>query len=334
MTASAPLEHLQGRDAKLAQFGWTPRQAEWIALVCLHSGCFIRSQMCAYLNIDRSNVGRFIHSLIHDRLAVEATPQQPAIPRLCRLTHRRLYRALGAENIRYRRAISPRVAFARVLALDYILEHATEYWLPTEYDKLRFFHDTLKIPKRRLPSRVYQGHSGGLRRYFVDKFPIAGSSDTVTILYIDPGYMNDRPLRRWAAEHRDFFASIHEAGRQLRLVFVSADASSVALARHALEAWTQSSPGPSDAGIPLLEEIEAIKTAVCNADGDRLEAWGGLHKAMARQAELKDDYAAIDEHAKSPLIDGYSLWHSTRLAAIDFQLLDQGEFTLAKPSDA
>ena len=55
---------------------------------------------------------------------------------------------------------------------------------------------------------------------------------------------------------------------------------------------------------------------------------------MARQAELKRDYAAIEEQAKSSLIDAYSLWHSTRLAAIDFQLLDQGEFTLAKPLDA
>ena len=40
----ATVPTLQDRAARLAPFGWTDREAEWIALVALHSGAFTRSQ--------------------------------------------------------------------------------------------------------------------------------------------------------------------------------------------------------------------------------------------------------------------------------------------------
>ena len=42
------IEHLRGRDRKLEPLGWTGQDAEWIALVCLHSGIFTRGQFCDY----------------------------------------------------------------------------------------------------------------------------------------------------------------------------------------------------------------------------------------------------------------------------------------------
>ena len=36
------IEHLRGRERKLEPLGWTGPDAEWIALVCLHSGVFTR----------------------------------------------------------------------------------------------------------------------------------------------------------------------------------------------------------------------------------------------------------------------------------------------------
>ena len=42
------IEHLRGRDRKLEPLGWTGPDAEWIALVCLHSGVFTRAQFCDY----------------------------------------------------------------------------------------------------------------------------------------------------------------------------------------------------------------------------------------------------------------------------------------------
>ena len=52
------IEHLRGRERKLEPLGWTGPDAEWIALVCLHSGVFTRAQFCHYFDSHRS--GRFV----------------------------------------------------------------------------------------------------------------------------------------------------------------------------------------------------------------------------------------------------------------------------------
>ena len=46
------IEHLRGRERELEALGWTGRDAEWIALVCLHSGVFTRAQFCQYFDAD------------------------------------------------------------------------------------------------------------------------------------------------------------------------------------------------------------------------------------------------------------------------------------------
>ena len=45
---------------------------------------------------------------------------------------RRIYRALGVEHIRHRRAAAPEVVLRRLLSLDYLLERPRTSWLPTE----------------------------------------------------------------------------------------------------------------------------------------------------------------------------------------------------------
>ena len=44
------IEHLREREKALEPLGWTGREAEWIALVCLHSGVFTRAQFCFYFD--------------------------------------------------------------------------------------------------------------------------------------------------------------------------------------------------------------------------------------------------------------------------------------------
>ena len=51
------IEHLKGREDALAALGWTGREAEWIALVCLHSGVFIRAQFCRYFDAAQEHGG-------------------------------------------------------------------------------------------------------------------------------------------------------------------------------------------------------------------------------------------------------------------------------------
>ena len=58
------IEHLKGRERALASLGWTGREAEWIALVCLHSGVFTRPQFCRYFDAARKRAHRFVKALI------------------------------------------------------------------------------------------------------------------------------------------------------------------------------------------------------------------------------------------------------------------------------
>ena len=130
------IAHLAGRERALEPFGWTGRQAEWIALVCLHSGVFTRAQLSAYLRIDRWQALRFVRAMSERRLAADETLEGRKV---CRICGRGIYRALGAEDLRHRRTASDEVLLRRLLSLDYVLEHTGLSWLPTEPEKVGAF---------------------------------------------------------------------------------------------------------------------------------------------------------------------------------------------------
>ena len=156
------IAHLAGRERALEPFGWTGRQAEWIALACLHSGVFTRAQLSAYLRIDRWQALRFVRAMSERRLAADETLEGRKV---CRICGRGIYRALGAEDIRHRRIASDEVLLRRLLSLDYVLEHTGLSWLPTEPEKVGAF-EALGVERRILPSRLYRGVAGNTRRYF------------------------------------------------------------------------------------------------------------------------------------------------------------------------
>ena len=160
------IAHLAGRERALEPFGWTGRQAEWIALVCLHSGVFTRDQISAYLRIDRWQALRFVRGLLERGLAAE---DRLAGRKVCRISARAVYRALGAEDIRHRRIASAEVLLRRLLSLDYVIGHTGLPWLPTEPEKVGAF-EGLGLDRRVLPVRVYRGVGGETRRYFPLKY--------------------------------------------------------------------------------------------------------------------------------------------------------------------
>ena len=67
------IAHLHDREKSLEPFGWKGREAEWMALVCLHSGVFTRAQFCYFFDAlsDRKRAFRFVRDLVDRGLAVE-----------------------------------------------------------------------------------------------------------------------------------------------------------------------------------------------------------------------------------------------------------------------
>ena len=182
------IEHLKGREQALAPLGWTGREAEWIALVCLHSGVFTRAQFCHYFGAARNTAARFVKALVTRREAVESDHVTfNGGGRTCRISSKGLYRSLGVENIRHRRKAKRSIVMRRLLSLDFVLEHPGLHWLPTEPEKVEFFKE-MGIPSRLIPRRIYYGAVGAQKRYFALKLPVAGDARTVTFAYVDPGH--------------------------------------------------------------------------------------------------------------------------------------------------
>ena len=153
------IAHLREREKNLEPFGWSREDAEWVAMVCLHSGVFTRVQYSDYFNTYPNRARRFVQGLVDLNLAVDE--EIPVIStrnrtRACRITHKGIYRELGIPNVRHRRIADPTVYIRRLLSLDYVIDHPELEWLPTEDEKV-WFCKHLGIGKDGLPKRIYTG---------------------------------------------------------------------------------------------------------------------------------------------------------------------------------
>ena len=310
------IEHLRGRDRKLEPLGWTGPDAEWIALVCLHSGVFTRGQFCDYFSTDRKQALRFIKTLVQRRAAVENKHISfSGGTRPCRISSNAIYRALGVENIRHRRRASKPVVMRRLLSLDFVLEHPAMNWLPAEPEKVEFF-EKLGLPLRLIPRRIYYGVAGNQKRYFALKLPLAVDPETITFVYIDPGHQTDRELHSWGAAHGPLWDALRKKGRQVRVIGIAVENATVDRAARVLETWAAAEPGASDEeGLTAKQEIKAIQDAMIQNNTEFFVPYGGERLAMKRAAALMRMPAAKLTEGVS--IDDYSTWRAVRFADRD-----------------
>ena len=309
------IAHLRGRERELEPLGWTGDDAEWIALVCLHSGVFTRAQFCHYFDSDRKRALRFVKALMDRRAAVEAEwPLVNGGGKTCRISSNMIYRALGVENIRHRRKASKPVVMRRLLSLDFVLEHPGMNWLPAEPEKVEFF-EKIGLPRRLIPRRIYYGVVGNQKRYFALKLPLAVDPEIVTFVYIDPGHQTDRELYSWGAAHGPLWDALRKKGRQVRVLGIAVENAILDRTRRVLERWAAADPGTSDEGLTAKQEIKAIDDAMTHSDENFLARYGGFGGAMKRSAALQSRPEA--KLTEGVLIDDFSTWRAVRFADPD-----------------
>ena len=309
------IEHLRGREKALEPFGWRGPEAEWIALVCLHSGIFTRTQFCFYFDADRKRALRFVQALMERSAAVESdTLIFTGGAKACLISGKPIYRTLGVENIRHRRKASPAVVLRRLLSLDYVLEHPGLNWLPTEPEKVEFF-EGLGLSRRLIPRRIYYGAVGAQKRYFALKLPIAGDAATVTFVYVDPGHQTDSELHSWGAAHGRLWDAVREKGRRVRVVAIAAEHETVERAERVLRAWAASVPGKPGEGLRKAAEIKAIADAIHHRDREFLSQYGGMGGAARRSVELQK--LPEFQVTEGVSIDDYSTWRAIRFAGLE-----------------
>ena len=131
------------RAARIAALGWPDREAAWIALVALHTGVFLRSQLCHFLDDSaRIIASRIVRTLIEKKQASEDNRAIfPGGARAVLLTSKTFYRVLNIPNVRHRRGkgVTDAVLMRRLLSLDYLIARPNLTWLATEDDKVQCF---------------------------------------------------------------------------------------------------------------------------------------------------------------------------------------------------
>ena len=266
---------LQDRARCLEPLGWSGREAEWIALVALHTGVFTRSQYGAYVNsgANRKPAAALVRALLDKQLAIEDERAIfPGGARAVLLTGKAPYRALGIPDVRHRRAkdATTQVLMRRLLSLDYIIERPTLAWLPTEADKVQRF-EALGIDRRTFPYRLY-GPEGRRKipRYFAFKLPIAVDERAATFVYVDAGQSTDSELRAWGVAHARLWAALRARTFAVHIVAVGTGVEAADPA------------GQTKADPDIRQEIARLEHAITAGNRELLRAAGRWEKAADR----------------------------------------------------
>ena len=296
--------HLQGREKLLEPLGFTNQEAEWITLVCLHSGLFTRDQVEVFLGTSQPTAWRFTQQLLDARLSsrpVAAAALTDGRP-ICRIFGKQIYRELGITNVRHRRDSSIEVTRRRLLSLDFVLDHPDLPWLATEQEKVACF-EQLGIDPELLPKRIYAGRANGRVRYFHIKMPVAVEQDRAVFTYIDPGMGTPTELHSWGTAHRPLWQILRESGRRVEVVAVAWEQHLLDRAERVLQSWTVRDMSGAEM------EILALRQALSQADWDTVERHGGFDAAIEKINQFEQATPASNGRG---MIDDFRLWGSSR----------------------
>ena len=296
------------RAASLEPLGWRGRNAEWVTLVCLHSGVFLRGQYLAFIGRRNPWHGNDLVRRLGKAAAEELWNGSGL--RVCRIAGRQLYGALGAEHVRHRRGAQRGVLLRRLLSLDYVLEHTSEPWLATEQEKVEALL-AAGIPEEVLPRRVYAGAGAGVVRYFVQKLPVALDGQRARFVFTQAEDSTPSAVRTWGEAHARLWAALLASGRAVEVVVVGRDPERLESAGRVLARWIEQGSTAEASG--TAAELAELQAAVSALDGEVLGRHGGLNGALERIAALEALNEAEATATPEPAISRGETWRSVRV---------------------
>jgi len=173
----------------LQSLGYTGPQASFLYLVATHSGYFTARQFLAFTGANwGSRTANFWSKIA--RLRHARTVHFPGCGVLHHVSSPQLYRQLGKESFRNRRAHEINSIKRRIAVLDFVIANQQYDYLETEAAKVSYFREKLGVDPDYLPARhLDRKTSGSTIRYFVDRFPmfLSPPSPVVTFTYVPEG---------------------------------------------------------------------------------------------------------------------------------------------------
>lgn len=212
------------RVNSVARFGFTDRQARFLATVMVHSGVFIGRQYCAFAGITHGQkVHDFVQKLLAKRFATATTFGRQQRARIFHVHHKPLYTAIGERDNRHRKPVPIARAIERLMILDGVLADPALTWLGTEREKRRYFIERLgtRLEEQEYPRLVFGTPPETTVRYFPDKLPIGVDSEgrRHVFLYL-PTSETPMDFRLFLLRHAELF---HALGRwTIRVLFPAA----------------------------------------------------------------------------------------------------------------
>ena len=307
------------RAALIAALGWPDREAEWIALVALHTGVFLRSQTAVCFGESggsgRKWTWRFTSALFEKQQASEDNRAIfPGGARAVLLTVKTFYRVLDIPNVRHRRGkgATDAVLLRRLLSLDYLIERPSLTWLATEDDKVQSF-EALGISRATLPCRHYgKPDQPQVPRYFDLKMPVAVDPPTATFVYVDAGQTSDSELRSWGQAHMPLWVALRRRTFAVHVVAVGLTADVADRAGPVLTHWTKDAAdpappapiGPTQADPEIRRELATLDPALDAASTSR-------HDPVVVEEFRPKIYGTIEDIVEENRLTAWKLYGSS-----------------------
>lgn len=197
----------------LRSLGYSRKESEFLYLVAIHSGYFTHRQFLVFSN---NRPGRasdsFLSKLLQWNHADARTFKNGG--KVYHLFSRKIYKAIGHDNLRTRRRHQLEYLKTRLVALDFVLKNPGFSYLETEADKVPFFERELHITSELMPCRIYGSRriAEPTKRYFVDRFPIfrnlPAPSPGLALTYVDFGSPSLEPFRSHLASWGPFLRAL------------------------------------------------------------------------------------------------------------------------------
>ena len=196
------------RAKAVAPFGFTPRQARFLALVMRHAGVCLLRQYATFAGIVQGQKTRaFFHKLVGHRHAISYACRHNRA-KLYHVHHFALYRAIDEPNSAYRRPIPANRVAERLMMLDGVLTDPGLDWLASRAEKAAYFtNGRCSVPPEMLP-RLNAAAAPRTDHAFPDKFPIGIATDGRPVfLYVVLPTVRDN-FRAFLRRHATLFQTL------------------------------------------------------------------------------------------------------------------------------
>ncbi len=254
---------------QLKSYGYTDREAAFLAAAALASGYFLRSQFNSFIGKECGALGQ---QLIERAIRLgHITVLPPFGNRLIyHVSGSSLFSALGDPDNRNRREHRAETIRRRLMALDYIVAGAEGRWLLSQRAKLDWFSQA-GLLEGDLPAATFPGKA---RCFFADKQPILASQDgSVGFAFIDGNLQGFSQWELFLKAHRIVLQKLADA----RVVFAGHD------------------PHRFRTAEAIFRKLVVGQTSSGNVDRERLLCYFEARKLFDSKTFGSFDQARLDE---------------------------------------